>query len=84
MLLTTGCFTLVHLLGTAAALRLLRAGSLGWIGACIALVAVAALLVAGGRYLLWPLAIACGALACQRLRPKGAALAHASGLARLD
>ncbi len=69
VLLTTGCFTLVYLLGTAAALRLLEPRSLAWVGACIALIAVAGLLAASGRYMLWPLLIGCGALAYQRLRP---------------
>ncbi|WP_081629844.1 APC family permease [Thiomonas sp. FB-6] len=82
VLLTTGCFTLVYLLGTAAALRLLRRGSLAWVGACIALAAVAALLAASGRYLLWPLAIGCGALAYQRLRPRPRGAAPAAELRR--
>ncbi|MFI5933453.1 APC family permease [Actinoplanes sp. NPDC051494] len=57
MLLVTGCFTLVYILGTAAALRLLPRG---WTrrGAGLALVAVCGLLVLTGRPALWSLAVA--------------------------
>ncbi|MGF6779549.1 APC family permease [Paraburkholderia sp. GAS334] len=57
VLLTTGSFVTVYALGTAAALRLLPRGSWAHRCAFIALVAVAALFVATGWYLLWPLAI---------------------------
>lgn len=76
VLLTTGSFALVYLLGTAAALRLLAPGTGAWTGAWIALAADAALLAATGRYLLWPLAIGVGALAYQRLGRHGAACGH--------
>ncbi|MFK3980801.1 APC family permease [Micromonospora sp. NPDC050397] len=68
VLLTTGCFVLVYALGTAAALRLLPRG--GWARRCalLALVAVTALLVMTGWYLLWPLVLAVGALLYLRLR----------------
>lgn len=68
VLLTTGCFVLVYALGTAAALRLLPRG--GWARRCalLALVAVTALLVLTGWYLLWPLLLAAGALLYLRLR----------------
>jgi amino acid efflux transporter len=61
MLLVTGCFTLVYVLGTAAALRLLPAG---WArrGAAVAFVAVAGLLVLTGPPALWSLAVAAGAV----------------------
>jgi amino acid efflux transporter len=66
MLLVTGCFTLVYVLGTAAALRLLPAG---WSrrGAAVAFVAVAALMVLTGPPALWSLAVAAGAVAYQTL-----------------
>jgi amino acid efflux transporter len=67
VLLTTGCFVLVYALGTAAAVRLLPAGSAARRMAFVALVAVAALLAATGVYLLWPLVLAVVALGYQRL-----------------
>jgi amino acid efflux transporter len=66
VLLTTGCFVLVYALGTAAAIRLLPAGSAARRMAFVALIAVAALLAATGGYLLWPLALAAVALGYQR------------------
>ncbi|RKR91245.1 amino acid exporter (AAE family) [Micromonospora pisi] len=68
VLLTTGCFVLVYALGTAAALRLLPRGSRAHRYALCALVAVTALLVMTGWYLLWPLVLATGALLYLRLR----------------
>lgn len=69
VLLTTGCFVLVYALGTAAALRLLPRGTRAHRSALFALVAVTALLVMTGWYLLWPLLLAAGALLYLRLRP---------------
>ena len=64
MLLVTGCFTLVYVLGTAAALRLLPAGaSRVWAG--VAFVAVLGLLVLTGPPALWSLVVAGGAVAYQ-------------------
>jgi len=61
LLLVTGCFTLVYVLGTAAALRLLPAGwSRRWAG--VAFVAVLALLVLTGWTALLSLAVAAGAI----------------------
>lgn len=57
MLLATGCFTLVYVLGTAAALRLLPRGSAAWWMAAIAFTSVVGLLVANGLHALWALAI---------------------------
>ncbi|WSN13127.1 amino acid permease [Micromonospora sp. NBC_01699] len=68
VLLTTGCFVLVYALGTAAALRLLPRGTRAHRSALFALVAVTALLVMTGWYLLWPLVLAAGALLYLRLR----------------
>jgi amino acid efflux transporter len=57
VLLTTGSFVTVYALGTASAVRLLPRGSWAHWCALIALIAVAALCLATGWYLLWPLAI---------------------------
>jgi amino acid efflux transporter len=61
VLLTTGAFVTVYVLGSAAAVRLLPKRSSGWVAALISLIASALLLCTTGRYLLWPafLAIAC-------------------------
>lgn len=61
MLLVTGCFTLVYVLGTAAALKLLPAG---WSrrGAGVAFAAVLALLVLNGAPALLGLGVAAGAV----------------------
>jgi amino acid efflux transporter len=71
VLLTTGSFVLVYALGTAAALRLLPRGSRAHRSALFALVAVTALLLMTGWYLLWPLVLAAGALLYLRLRRRG-------------
>jgi amino acid efflux transporter len=64
MLLVTGCFTLVYVLGTAAALRLLPAG---WsrAGAGVAFVAVLGLLPLIGTPALLSLVLAAGAVSYQ-------------------
>jgi amino acid efflux transporter len=61
LLLVTGCFTLVYVLGTAAALRLLPPG---WsrVGAGVAFLAVLVLLVLNGKPALLSLAVAAGAI----------------------
>ena len=58
MLLATGCFTLVYVLGTAAALRLLPRGTVAWWTALVANASVAALLVVNGVHALWALGLA--------------------------
>jgi len=69
MLLVTGCFTLVYVLGTAAALRLLPAGpSRAWAG--VAFVAVLGLLVLTGAPALLSLVVAAGAVAYQEWRAR--------------
>lgn len=68
VLLTTGCFVAVYAVGTAAALRLLPRGSVAHRCALVSLGAVAALLVATGWYLVWPLAIVAASLLYLRLR----------------
>jgi amino acid efflux transporter len=73
MLLVTGCFTLVYVLGTAAALRLLPAG---WsrIAAGVAFVAVLALLGLNGAPALLSLVVAAAAVAYQASRPAKTAI----------
>ena len=58
MLLATGCFTLVYVLGTASALRLLPRGTVGWWTALVANASVVALLVVNGVHALWALGLA--------------------------
>jgi amino acid efflux transporter len=71
MLLATGCFTLVYVLGTGAALRLLPRGTAGWWTALLAFVSVLALLVANGAHALWALGIVALSLAYQRFTRSG-------------
>ncbi len=68
MLLTTGCFTAVYVLGTAAAVRLLPRGSAGWWTALLAFVSVCALLVMNGVHVLWAIGAAVASLAYRQLR----------------
>jgi amino acid efflux transporter len=58
MLLATGCFTLVYVLGTASALRLLPRGTVAWWTALVANASVTALLVVNGVHALWALGLA--------------------------
>ena len=69
MLLVTGCFTLVYVIGTAAALRLLPKG---WSrrGAAVAFAAVLGLLVLNGAPALLSLTIAAGAVLYQTWRDR--------------
>jgi amino acid efflux transporter len=69
MLLVTGCFTLVYVLGTAAALRLLPAGPSRF-GAGVAFVAVLGLLVLTGAPALLSLVVAAGAVGYQAWRAR--------------
>jgi amino acid efflux transporter len=62
VLLTTGAFMTVYVLGAAAAVRLLPRRSAGWASALISVIAAAALLATTGRYLLWPLGLAAACL----------------------
>ncbi|NUO90963.1 MAG: amino acid permease [Dermatophilaceae bacterium] len=71
MLLATGCFTLVYVLGTGAALRLLPRRSVGWWTALVAFASVVALLLANGAHALWALGLAALSLAYQHAaRPR--------------
>jgi amino acid efflux transporter len=67
MLLATGCFTLVYVLGTAAAVRLLPRYSLAWWMAAVALVSVAGLLAVTGAHLLWAVGLAGASLTYQAI-----------------
>ncbi|CAN7187818.1 amino acid permease [Terrabacter sp. LjRoot27] len=70
MLLATGCFTVVYVLGTASALRLLPRGTRGWWTALVAHVSVVVLLVVNGVHALWALGLVVLSLAYQsRSRP---------------
>ncbi|MDI1465324.1 amino acid permease [Catellatospora sp. KI3] len=66
VLLATGAFVAVYALGTASALKLLPRGTAAHRSAMVALVAVVALALTTGWYLLWPLAMGLGALLYQR------------------
>jgi amino acid efflux transporter len=68
VLLTTGSFVLVYVLGTAAAVKLLPRRSWSRRSAVIALASSLALLVMAGPYLLWPLGVAAVALAYRTWR----------------
>lgn len=78
MMLVTGAFTIVYLVGTAAAMKLLPRGTWVWRGAVVAFVATLGLLAFSGQYLLPQLVVAVGALAWtarQGRRPAGASAA---------
>jgi amino acid efflux transporter len=74
MLLVTGAFTLVYVVGTAAAIRLLPRGTWVWRGAIVAFASTLALLGLTGRYLLPQLVLAIGAIAWT-MRPAARAVA---------
>jgi amino acid efflux transporter len=77
ILLATGCFVLVYVLGTAAAVRLLPRGAWSRRAAVVAFTCSCVLLVLTGVYIVWPLALSVGALVYLRLRRTGAAPAVA-------
>jgi len=63
VLMTTGAFVIVYMLGTAAALKLLESGSWGRRAALLALVFDILLLATTGRYILWSVGVAaCAAI----------------------
>jgi amino acid efflux transporter len=68
VLLTTGSFVLVYVLGTAAAVRLLPRRSWSRRAAVVALASVSALLVMTGVYVLWTLVVAAAAILYERRR----------------
>ncbi|MFD1146667.1 amino acid permease [Saccharothrix hoggarensis] len=61
VLLTTGQFVTVYVIGTAAAVKLLPRGKARW-AALVALAGVLALLAVSGPYMLWPLLVTVAAL----------------------
>jgi amino acid efflux transporter len=63
MLLATGCFTVVYVLGTGAATRLLPRGTRSWWVAVVAFASVLGLLLLGGRHVLWALAVVTASVA---------------------
>jgi amino acid efflux transporter len=65
MLLATGCFTLVYVLGTGAAVRLLPRGTKVWWTAVVALTSVLGLLVMNGWHVVWALGVAATAVGYQ-------------------
>ncbi|MDF8264360.1 APC family permease [Luteipulveratus flavus] len=62
LLLVTGSFTLVYLIGSAAAIRLLPRGTWGHRAAVVSFVSALALLWMTGRHVLWTAGIAVAAL----------------------
>ncbi|MCC8250188.1 APC family permease [Saccharothrix luteola] len=62
VLLTTGQFVAVYLIGTAAALKLLPTRSPAWYAALVAFLGVVALTAATAVYMLWPLVVTATAL----------------------
>jgi amino acid efflux transporter len=79
MLMATGCFTLVYVLGTAAAVRLLPRRTLARSTAVVALASVLVLLATNGWHVAWALGIVAASLARQRWagrRRSVAGLAH--------
>jgi amino acid efflux transporter len=68
VLLTTGAFVIVYVLGSAAAVRLLPRGTWSRRAAIVALVSSLALLATVGPALLWPLGVAALALVYLRWR----------------
>jgi amino acid efflux transporter len=68
VLLTTGSFVLVYVLGTAAAVRLLPRRSWPHRAAIVALASAVVLMLTTGVYLLWTMWVALAALAYERHR----------------
>ena len=83
MLMATGCFTLVYVLGTGAAVRLLPRGGAAWWTAVVALTSVLVLLVMNGWHVAWALGVVVASLAWQAAagrRRRVAGLAHGAAL----
>jgi amino acid efflux transporter len=62
VLLATGAFTVIYVVGTAAAIRLLPRGTWAWRGAGVSFVSVVSLLAVNATHALWTLAIAAAAV----------------------
>lgn len=83
MLMATGCFTLVYVLGTGAAVRLLPRGGAAWWTAVVALTSVLVLLVMNGWHVAWALGVVVASLAWQGAagrRRRVAPLRHGTAL----
>lgn len=78
MLLATGCFTLVYVLGTAAAVRLLPRATTARRLAAWALVSVLGLLVLNGVHVLWAVGVAALAVTYQWWRERRTLVARSS------
>jgi amino acid efflux transporter len=63
VLLASGAFTVVYVVGTGAALRLLPRGTWAWRGALVSFACVVALLAVNATHALWTLAVAAAAVA---------------------
>lgn len=74
VLMTTGAFVIVYILGTAAALRLLETGTWGRKAALLALIFDVLLLATTGPYILWSVGVAACAAVYLRLAPGKPAL----------
>ena len=72
MLLTTGSFTLVYLLGSAAAIKLLPPGSWSRRGAVVALLSALLLAVSTGASTLWALGVCAAAATYVAVRDRRA------------
>ncbi len=68
VLVTTGSFSTVYVIGVAAALRLLPRRSAAWYAAAATIGVVLFLLAMTGVYLLWPVAVTAAALLYLRVR----------------
>lgn len=77
MLLTTGCFTAVYVIGTAAAVRLLPRRTPAWWTAVIAFFSVSVLLVMNGPHVLWALGAAGASLVYRAIRREPAPVLRA-------
>lgn len=86
VLMTTGAFVVVYILGTAAALRLLPAGTWSRRAAFVALIFDILLLATTGVYLLWSVGVACCSViylqSSGARRPRGNDRRGARGLER--
>lgn len=83
MLMATGCFTLVYVLGTGAAVRLLPRGGAAWWTAVVALTSVLVLLAMNGWHVAWALGVVVASLAWQGAagrRRRVAPLRHGTAL----
>jgi amino acid efflux transporter len=84
VLLTTGAFVIVYVLGSAAAVRLLPRGTWSRRAAVMALISSLALLATVGPALLWPLAVAAAALVYLWLRGRHSPSPEADPVVAVD